>query len=163
MTPKSPSPFSGIRLTEDTRLPVAGLDQRLFSSPQPEGAPEADQPSTSASPITPHPGVAQPTKHNPMIPRHHDTTPDTTEPSDQDTMIETIRMAVKDPGKEAGTHRASWEEKRALTDIVYTYKNRGIHTSETELTRIGVNFLIEDYRAHGKASILARVLERLNA
>lgn len=94
-----------------------------------------------------------------VIPRYHDTTI----PSYQDGMIETIRKAVKQLGKEAATYRFTQEEKKSLGDIVYSYKGRAIKTSENEITRISINFLVEDYRENGKNSILARVLERLNA
>jgi hypothetical protein len=87
---------------------------------------------------------------------------DTTIPSNQDTLVETIRRAVKQLGREAGTYRFTTEEKRALDDIVYTYKARGIRTSGNEITRIGIHALIEEYRSTGETSILARVLERLN-
>jgi hypothetical protein len=87
---------------------------------------------------------------------------DTTIPSNQDVLIETIRKAVRQLGKEAATYRFTPEEKRALADIVYTYKASGVRTSENEITRIAIHTLIEDYRATGKVSILVRVLERLN-
>jgi hypothetical protein len=91
-------------------------------------------------------------------PRNHDTVI----PQHQEAMIETIRKAVKQLGKEAATYRFTQEEKRALADIVYTYKSRGTRTSENEITRIAFHSLMEDYHANGESSILARVLERLN-
>jgi hypothetical protein len=82
--------------------------------------------------------------------------------SNQDLLIETIRKAVEQVGKEAATYRFTQEEKKALADIVYTYKTNGVKTSENEITRTAINFLVEDYRENGSNSILARVLERLN-
>ncbi len=84
------------------------------------------------------------------------------EPISLDIMIEKIRKTVKQLGKEAATYRFTVEEKKALTDIVYTYKSRGIRTSENEVARIALNWLIEDYHENGETSILARVLEKLN-
>jgi hypothetical protein len=78
-------------------------------------------------------------------------------------VIETIRRAVHQFGKEDATYRFTGEEKKALADIVYTYGTAGIKTSQNEITRIAINWLVEDYRANGEGSILARVIARLNA
>jgi len=91
-------------------------------------------------------------------PRHHDTMT----PRYRDTTIEVIRAAVKVFGKEAATHRFTLEEKKAIADIVYSYRRTGIKTSENEISRIGVNFLIEDYRKNGESSLLHKVLKALN-
>ncbi len=77
-------------------------------------------------------------------------------------MIETIRKAVKQLGKEAATHRFTLEEKKLLRDIVYTYETRGVRTSENEITRIAIHSLVQDYRDNNENSVLARVLEKLN-
>jgi hypothetical protein len=91
-------------------------------------------------------------------PRHHATTT----PRYHDTVIEMIRTAVKAFGKEAATHRFTPEEKKAIADIVYAYRQTGIRTSENEISRIGVNFLVEDYRKNGENSVLHKVLKALN-
>ncbi len=92
--------------------------------------------------------------HGTMPPRHLDTM--------APTMVETIRKAVKQIGKEAATHRFTEEEKRALADIVYTYGRQGNKTSENEITRIAVNWLILDYKEQGKHSVLARLIVSLH-
>ena len=51
-----------------------------------------------------------------MIPQHHDTTVSRS----QEEILETLRRAVKQLGKEAATYRFTQEEKKALADIVYT-------------------------------------------
>ena len=83
--------------------------------------------------------------------------------ANKDALIETIRKTVKQIGKETTFIRLTPDEKRQLRAIDYTYKSHGIKTSENEIGRIGINFLLEDYKAHGEASILARVLAALNA
>ena len=93
-----------------------------------------------------------------MTPRYHDTTI----PRYQDTVIEIVRKAVKEFGKEAATHRFTMEEKRAIADIIYTYKNNGIKTSENEIARISVNYIVEDYRENGENSMLHKILKALN-
>lgn len=81
--------------------------------------------------------------------------------------IETIRKTVKQVGKEVCFIRITPEEKRTLGSIVYSfnqiYGGEGRKTSENEIGRIGLNFLLDDYRENGKNSILARVIAALNA
>jgi hypothetical protein len=93
-----------------------------------------------------------------MSPRHHDTVI----PRYHDTIIEIIRAAVKQFGKEAATHRWTPEEKRAVANIIYTYKTQGIRTNENEIARIAVNYVVADFEANGENSILDQVLKALN-
>jgi hypothetical protein len=100
----------------------------------------------------------QPGNRDTMKPSNHDTTVSWY----HDTIIERVRKAVKDFGKEAATHRFTVEEKKAIADIIYSYKNRGIRTSENEIARIAVNFIVEDYRENGENSVLDKALKALN-
>lgn len=113
------------------------------------GSSRAEKPRQAAKP---------PRYRDTTTPSHHDTKP----PRYRDTTIETIRAAVKVFGKEAATHRFTPEEKQAIRDIVYAYEAQGVRTNENVISRIGVNFLIEDYAANGENSILHRVLKALN-
>jgi hypothetical protein len=79
-----------------------------------------------------------------------------------DDALEIVRRAVRTLGKEAATYRFTQDEKRALASIVYAHKERGIRTSENEITRIALNYLIEEHRRNSTNSILARVLALLN-
>ena len=85
----------------------------------------------------------------------------------QDDIVETIRKTVKQVGKETMFVRLTADEKHQVTSIVYAlnemYRGEGRKTSENEIGRIGVNFLLEDYKANGEQSILAEVLAALNA
>ncbi len=107
-----------------------------------------DAPAASMTEATQDAGVEQ--QHDAVIPRNHG------------TAIELIRKAVRQFGKEAATYRFTRDEKRALADIVYACRSKDIRTSENELTRIAVNFIIQDYLENKHESILTRVLERLN-
>ncbi len=101
-----------------------------------------------------------------MIPRYHDTTTpryhDTRQPQVYGVAIELVRKAVKEFGKEAATHRFTSTEKKQIADLIYTYKNQGVRTSENEITRIAVNFIVEDYRENGEGSVLHKILKALN-
>ena len=139
------------------RRPSKERSEINATSPLPETTPADEQQATTQ------------TKSNSdtMIPRHHDTTVsrnhDTTTPQHDIDIFEVVRKAVKQIGKEAATHRFTLEEKNLLADIEYTYKRRGIKTSENEITRIAINYLIEEYRQNGEESILAKILKRLNS
>jgi hypothetical protein len=102
-----------------------------------------------------------------VIPRYRDTTTprnhETMIPADESEMFEVVRKAVKQIGKEAATYRFTLDEKNHLADIKYTYKRQGILTSENEVTRIAINYFIEDYRKNGEESLLAKILKRLNS
>ena len=77
-------------------------------------------------------------------------------------IIEIVRKTVKVIGKEPSTHRLTPEEKKAIFDIVYSYKSRGIKTSENEIARIAIDFLVNDYKENGEKSILHQVIKALN-
>lgn len=83
--------------------------------------------------------------------------------SQQDSLLADIRKTIKVQGKEVSYVRLTQQEKNQLADIIYSYKRQGVKTTETEISRIAINYLIEDYQANGQASILARLLVLLNA
>ena len=104
------------------------------------------------------PDHKQPSNRDTKQPRNHDTVVSRY----HDTNIEMVRKAIKELGKEAATHRFTIEEKRAIADLVYAYKRRGIRTSENEITRIAVNFVLQDNQESGKNGVLEKVLKALN-
>jgi hypothetical protein len=107
--------------------------------------------------VQPERATPKPSQRDTKQPRYQATMT----PRYRDTTIEVIRAAVKVFGKEAATHRFTLEEKKALRDIVYAYEAQGMKTNENEISRIGVNFLIEDYRQNGENSTLHKVLSAL--
>ena len=80
-----------------------------------------------------------------------------------DEVIAAIRHAVKVVGKEVSFVRLTPEEKAQVADIVYTYKRQGKKTTENEINRIAVNYIVQDYKANGEQSVLARVIAALLA
>jgi len=97
-----------------------------------------------------------------MTASNHESMNESMQSSNHDIMIESIRKAVKDIGKEQTTHRTTLEEKRAVANIVFEYSKLDIRTSENEIARIAVSFLVDDYRRNGENSILHKVLIALN-
>jgi hypothetical protein len=150
-------------MADKSTSPFAGLDKALLRS------------TKQSPPAPPQKHVEQDTAKDPKpataIPRHHDTAVATMTPRNQDTVVsdaeddilDVVRKAVRQIGKEAATHRFTLDEKNSLADIEYTYRRQSIRTSENEITRIAINYFIEDYRAHGDSSLLAKILRRLNS
>jgi hypothetical protein len=133
--------------------------------PEPNLVPEAEQPKTIVALSEPAKGAKpakitdkqtpkQPMSRDTVIPRYHDTM--------TEEMAEHIVSSVWEIGKEAATHRFTKEEKDAIADVEYSYNRQGWRTSENEIARIGVNWLVEDYRANGENSVLHRVLKLLH-
>ncbi|MDO9546420.1 MAG: hypothetical protein Q7J07_06690 [Pelolinea sp.] len=83
-------------------------------------------------------------------------------PDNQDDVVEYIRQAVRHTGKEAGTYRITREEKKALLEICYSFRLGGIRTSENEITRIALNYLLYDHKSRGENSILGQVIEAIH-
>ena len=103
-------------------------------------------------------GGVIPSHHDTVVANNHDTDPRSMDP------IARVRKAVKEFGKEAATHRFTLEEKSQLEELEYEYKKRyRIRTTENEITRIAVNYLLHDHRQMGEASILHQVLKSLNS
>lgn len=158
---KTHQPFMGMKLSDLKSTGGPSLDQKLYG-PVPASAKESPTSLRQSSGVPmQETKVAsnQATKTKTKQPSNRATV----QPSSQDAMVETVRLGVKELGHVAGTHRYTAEEKHALEELVYEYRRKGIQTSGNEIIRIGLNFLLEDYRLNGRRSILARVLERLNA
>ena len=85
----------------------------------------------------------------------------------QDDLVETIRKTVKQVGKDTVFIRLTPDEKADLAAIVYAfnevYRGNNRKVSENAVGRIALNLLLQNHRASGELSILARVLAALNA
>lgn len=81
----------------------------------------------------------------------------------RDQLIEQIRKTVKVPGREVSYIRLTPEEKAQLAKMVYGFRSRGKKTTENEINRIAVNFMILDYQANGEDSLLVKVIDALLA
>jgi hypothetical protein len=139
----------------------ADAEEAPAVKPRRRAANPEKSPPTDAAVAEP---VAAPDETSPMALPAEIMAPAATAPPDADESqrVEGIRKAVKQLGKEATFCRFTLEEKNVVGDIVYTYKRNGIRTSENEIIRIAVNWLLEDYRTDGPNSVLAQVLDKLN-
>jgi hypothetical protein len=134
-------------------------EQAATQEPPQPARPQTAAPGKDTKPAQPTPPPTQSSSHDVMPSRNHAITM----AQYDDRLIEDIRKAVKVVGREPGTIRLTEHEKSQLTDIMYTLVRQGNRTSENELYRIAINYLLEDWRQHGKESVLARVLTALNA
>jgi hypothetical protein len=135
-------------------------DSAFFAQPRMEPTEPGAEPDSTAAMAPKKPPTSQSTQPGVTTPQRHGVT---TAPKEADTdQIENLRRAVKQPGKDHSTYRLTVEEKQELARIVYSYGERGIKTTFNEITRVGLNWLLEDFRARSDDSILARVLARLN-
>src|SRR3954471_23529954 len=123
---------------------IAEADARV-----PQEAPKPTARRKTSQPSSPSNGVAHSSKT-------------ALAPVDADA-VEAIRQVLKIPGREVSYVRLTPEEKARLSDIVYTYKRQGQKTSETEINRIALNYLMRDFHERGEQSVLARVLAALLA
>ena len=93
-----------------------------------------------------------PSNHDTVVPRHHDS-----------TVIEEVRKALRMFGKEAATHRFTLEEKQTIAEIIFAFRQKNLRTSENEITRIAINWLMLDYKRNKENSILHQALLALNS
>lgn len=119
------------------------LPDGLDASPPPPSAPEATRDRASAT-------------------ARARSSPDDLHHAEPD-VIELIRKTVKTPGREVSFVRLTPAEKGRLADVVYTYKRQGVKTSENEINRIAVHYMLHDYFEHGETSVLAQVIAALRA
>jgi hypothetical protein len=123
-------------------IPDNGRQQGTPVFPAPE-IPISDKPSDTHE-------ISEKLPHGITVSRYHDTT------------VELIRRAVKEFGKEAATHRFTLSEKRAIANIIHALNMQGIRTTENEVTRIAINFIIDEFNRKGQDSLLGLVLQALN-
>jgi len=145
MKKPDPSRFTGKKEKKADELEMRGFSSStpVVENPDPQKVEDPQEPDT---------------KVETTQPRHHDTTVSRY----QDTLIEDLRKAVKEFGKEAATHRFTEAEKQVIAEIVFKYRKQGIKTSENEITRIAINFIAKDHSDNNKESLLDKVLTALN-
>ncbi|MBZ0282468.1 MAG: hypothetical protein K8L97_17135 [Anaerolineae bacterium] len=127
--------------------------------------PLAPKPQVISSPAPPSAAPTQPIEQDTTVSRYHDgmvSPPSVTVFEKQDDLMGQVRKAVKAFGKEAATHRFTQAEKQAIAAVVFAYRGKNIRTSENEITRIAINYLISEYHQKGENSILHKALISLN-
>ena len=136
-----------------------GLDRQLLAGRREPAQPLPDAPPVSMPPPVVIPATEQATTKDSTIERYHDS--NNAAPVVL-SMTRTVRKAVRERGNEQSIYRLTREEKRALKDLVYTYGVAGTKTSENEIVRIAINYLLSDHKQRGDESVLAQVLAAMN-
>jgi hypothetical protein len=126
--------------------------------PTPSTSPDSKRPRHQTHKTSGHHDTTV-SRHQPVVAsRHHETVMPRLEPS----LVSRLRAAVKQLGQEGATHRFTAPEKERLAEIVYHYHRERLRTSENEIVRIAVNWLLHDHAARGEQGILHRVLRALH-
>ena len=79
-------------------------------------------------------------------------------------IVAAVRQELRQPGHRQATYRMTAKEKKGLKDLRLKYfdDERGLITSDNEMVRAAVNFVLKDFEENKGKSFLARVLEALN-
>ena len=125
---------------------------RFFESPIQDNEMNINHKKIEPPPPNDNHATTAPCNHDTVVPRYHDT-----------ATIEIVRKALKIFGKEAATHRFTLEEKQAIAEIIFAFRQKNIRTSENQITRIAINWLILDYKKDEEKSILHQALLALNS
>jgi hypothetical protein len=139
---KSPSPFAGMKLTEQTPLAQAGLDQKLFSRPTPPETPvsqEAEEKEAVAKPRTP--ASVKPQKRRTVKP----------------TASEGKRFDLNLPTEKSHTFAFTFEELWALEELktgVSRLLGLDLRITKIDIIRCALHMIVEDYRKRGEQSFI---------
>jgi len=148
---KTISPYTGLKLTDQTPLSKPGLDQQLFSSPPPR------QPAK----IKTQEGRKEGRKEVRKLPSLQATKESTLEPWNQGTLelpsTEARKFDLNTTPYKNDTFAFTTEELEAIEDIkLELRRNLDLHTTKNDIIRSAVHNLVEDYRRHGPDSIVVR-------
>jgi hypothetical protein len=140
---KSPSPFAGMKLTEQTPLAQSGLDQKLFSRPTPvpeQPAPQEVQEKEEA----PKPRPAAPVKPQKRAPI-------------KPTTGEAKKFDLNLPTEKSHTFAFTFEELWALEEVK-TGLSRLLgldqRITKIDIIRCALHMIVDDYRQHGEQSFI---------
>jgi len=76
-------------------------------------------------------------------------------------MIESLRKAVKPLGDKVSYVRLTDAEKDGLREVVVALSRQGLKTTENEVSRIAIAYLLSDHARNGPDSVVTRVIEAL--
>jgi hypothetical protein len=140
---KSPSPFAGMKLTEQTPLAQSGLDQKLFSQPTPlpeQPAPQEVQ-EKAAVPKPRPPAPVKPQKRAPVKP----------------VAAEAKGFDLNLPTEKSHTFAFTFEELWALEEVK-TGLSRLLgldqRITKIDIIRCALHMIVDDYRQRGEQSFI---------
>jgi len=78
--------------------------------------------------------------------------------------VEDVRVVVKEVGRENSPLRLTANENTMLEDSIYDIKRTfGLRTDKTEVERIALNYILNDYQENGEQSILVAIVRKLRS
>jgi hypothetical protein len=140
---KSPSPFAGMKLTEQTPLGGSGLDQKLFSRPTPlPEQPVPQEPQEKAAAPKPRPAAAvKPQKRAPV----------------KAAPAEGKGFDLNLPTEKSHTFAFTFEELWALEELktgVSRLLGLDLRITKIDIIRCALHMVVDDYRQRGEQSFL---------
>lgn len=75
---------------------------------------------------------------------------------------DSVRRAIKWPGKESAPLRITRPELDRLKAAVRYFEDKGYLTDRTQLIRVALNYMLDDFEHNGDKSFLAEILDRIN-
>jgi hypothetical protein len=140
---KSPSPFAGMKLTEQTPLAPTGLDQKLFSRPTPP-------PEKSVSQEAEEKEAAQKPRTPASVKSHKRATV-------RPTASEGKGFDLNHPTQKSHTFAFTFEELWALEEVK-TGLSRLLgldqRITKIDIIRCALHMIVDDYRQHGEQSFI---------
>ena len=141
--PKSPSPFTGMKLTNQTPLAQSGHDQKLFSRP----APLPEKPVVQEAQVTEE--TKEPKKQRPVKPQKPGTV--------KTAAPEAQGFDLNIPTEKSHTFAFTLEELWALEDLKTGLSRRlglDVRITKIDITRCTLHMIVDDYRKHGEQSFI---------
>jgi hypothetical protein len=139
---KAPSPFAGMKLTEQTPLAQTGLDQKLFSRPTPPEKPvsqEAEEKEAVTKPRTPAP--VRPQKRKPAKP----------------ITAEGKGFDLNLPTEKSHTFAFTFEELWALEEVktgLSRLLGLDLRITKIDIIRCALHMIVDDYHQRGEQSFI---------
>ena len=140
---KSPSPFAGMKLTEQTPLGGSGLDQKLFSRPAPlpeQPVPQEEQEKEA---------VAKPRTPAPVRPQKRATV--------KPAAAEAKGFDLNLPTEKSHTFAFTFEELWALEEVktgLSRLLGLDLRITKIDIIRCALHMIVDDYRKHGEQSFI---------
>lgn len=151
------SPFAGIKLTDQTRSPAGGTDQRLFAAtPRPVSKPALppnDTPPPSGSvPSSTNQPIKEPTKVASLEPRNLGSKEDQARRGGGETAFDLNQVPER-----SNTYSFTEAELWAIEDVKTVLERQyGLRATKYDIVRCGVHVIVEDFRRKGEQSIVVQ-------
>jgi len=147
------------------RISIAGKGKELFfgGDDEPQANSETNPPEMAAT----HPDTQPPTnpasqqasKTATMPPSAHGAMRAVEPPFDDSALVRRLRDQLDEEHSLHYSYRFTRDEIEALRDAVYELEaKRGLRVTRNDIVRLGLEWIIDDYKSHGNESLLVRVM-----